>query len=69
MCEKCDDLGYIDDVCKLCAGTGEGQGDGSFCDICNGRGIEYVTCDCEYGKDFEILKEDDCIDYVEYGSF
>jgi len=42
--------------CPMCAGTGEGQYDGSSCGYCNGRGVKKPRRDPD---DFEMPEERD----------
>lgn len=69
MCEYCDDKGYIDDDCGHCNGTGEGMYDGSSCSNCNGTGVEIIICDCDEGKDYEMMMELYDVSDDKYGSF
>jgi hypothetical protein len=64
MCDKCDNTGFIEEICINCNGSGEGMGDGSTCNVCKGKGIQIIECDCEYGSNILFYKDD--INYPSY---
>ncbi|MCP4374011.1 MAG: hypothetical protein GY797_38790 [Deltaproteobacteria bacterium] len=50
-CDECED-GIYQAICYSCAGSGEGQYDGSTCAICKGSGRqEQEYCNCERGDE------------------
>jgi len=58
MCDECNDTGVIEERCTMCNGTGEGMFDGSTCNICHGKSVEYLKCDCDcYKYPFYTNKE------------
>ena len=40
QCEECGGDGTIDLLCTACNGSGEGQHDGSSCNVCKGSGVQ-----------------------------
>jgi len=46
-CDACENTGIMNELCNNCAGSGEGQYDGSTCIVCKGSGSVVMECtDC-----------------------
>jgi len=57
-CEVCEGLGYEDNICLSCSGSGEGCACGTTCRSCHGSGSEKVECENCNGTG-EVFCEDD----------
>lgn len=59
VCDTCEGLGYIENSCGICRGSGEGMYDGSTCYSCKGSGVETIECDeCDKCNECSELLED-----------
>jgi len=44
-CPDCDGLGFIDEHCNACNGSGEGMSSDTLCRKCGGMGVEMSECE------------------------
>jgi len=57
-CSDCDGLGFIDEHCEACNGSGEGMAADTICGKCSGLGVEMTECET-CGGSGEMEQESD----------